>query len=78
MPSLIIVTFLLGAGFGVAGTYTYRDLFRRLADARLKASNDYLTAEVTRLRAQVALHIGKEPPSLYTFPNHRIVPRRAA
>jgi hypothetical protein len=58
MMWLIATAFGLGVLTAAAGAYTLRNLYWRLADAKLVDVNAYLHEEVMRLRAQVALHIG--------------------
>lgn len=64
MVTLIFVAFGLGILVGLAALYTRTDLFKRFTDIKLKANNEYLTEEVKRLRAQVALYIGKDEQPL--------------
>lgn len=73
--TLIFIAFGLGTGFGLGGAYSYTDLLRKHADAKLTVDNNYLTEEVRRLRTQVALHIGKEEYSPRVF---SVEARRAA
>lgn len=55
---IILSSFAMGAGVGVAGCYSYRDFMVIATNAKLAVENNHLTGEVKRLRAQVALHIG--------------------
>ena len=49
-----------GLLIGIAITLQSAGTIRQRRDAQLKARNEYLETEVSRLRAQVALHINPE------------------
>jgi hypothetical protein len=52
--------FIAGAVFGVAGAIALRDGLREVERNRHQKTMAEQAQEITRLRTQVALHIGKE------------------
>jgi hypothetical protein len=74
---LLTTTLALGFVLGLAFSYTIRDWLAKRTDIKLLTDNKYLREEVSRLRAQVALHIGREPgQSMCKVPGWAIVPQK--
>jgi len=57
---LLLIALVAGCAIGVGASWTWHDAWRQKSaeEARLKASEG--EAEIKRLRAQVALHIGRD------------------
>lgn len=58
--SLILFGFLAGLGIGILLGWNAKWAGVLRADAKTGAANTELEREIKRLRAQVALHIGRE------------------
>jgi hypothetical protein len=57
MP-IIVVAYICGFGTAAACAFSLRDWLAKKADEDLLEANQYINAEVQRLRAQVAMLIG--------------------
>lgn len=68
MISSLVIMWLSGGliGFGLA--VQWGKIAKMHADERLVERNTYLEGEVTRLRAQVALHVGATPYHPANYP----------